>query len=258
MLNAGIIPTKETLDIACKYSLCQNIYLILERKIFPTMENLKKYIGCNIFKSYGKYDNINIDTMLKVFFEFGLKFDDELVLKCIEKRIDIDYSQYGVKYTMDMYNSFSLNDIRISEKHMKQFLSLPDIAQTISFREAFKKKTWVAISKLGLNNEFIPDQECLNIACLSPYIDVSINLLRGAKIITNKKLQFKNGIWSYDCDYEDEYVNFLLKKTVPLKLTLQNTLDLERKGRIECLGHISRSFIQHTKNDTNECIEQID
>ena len=73
MLDRGIMPTEETLDLACKYLHNQDIHLIIERKILPTKINFQSYISHNPYISNSRpcvqqytyaipiVDNINVD-----------------------------------------------------------------------------------------------------------------------------------------------------------------------------------------------------
>ena len=244
MLNEGIMPTEETLKIACENLCCQDIYLIIERKVLPTTEHLISYISHNPSQEqiyYKNIENIDIDHALNLFFECGLQFSNELVEKCIEKGINIYYKNYGVEYTLDMYNLFGKYNRTMSDSNMEQFMSIPELEGIVNIKDAFKRRTWGSISKIGSQHKIIPDQECLNLACKSSYIDVPIKLLYGTNIISINKDYNK---WRCEDVKNDAYLHFLLDKNIPIALTDQNIKDLQSRDRLECLGHISHSYVK--------------
>ena len=246
MLNEGIIPTEETLELACRYLYCQDIYLIIERKILPTTKNLITYIAHNPSTHHPyntQSDNADIDTVLNLFFECGLQMNDELVEALIKKKVNINFAKYNVEYTMNMYNLFGKYNCVISDENIKQFSFIPGLQTIITFKDAVERRTWKSISKLGFQNKIIPDQDCLDSACKSPYSDVPLCLLHSANIIslTNE--------WRINTVKDDEYVKFLFDKKIPIALTKQNIKDLLERDRIECLGYISYSFVQIMDNN---------
>ena len=251
MLDRGIMPTEETLDIACKYLYNQDIHLIIERKILPTEINFQNYISHNPYISNSRpyvqqyayeipiVDNINVDMMIQVFMGFGLQFTGALVEKSIKRNLHINFFKYEVEYTMDIYDLFIKHNHYINDEHMNQFMSIPKIKHILEFKEAVKRRTWTSIKKIGLKYKIIPDQKCIGLACNNCYENVPINLLKCAKIIS----------LDYGDEY-DEYIKFVSDQKLSLILTSDDVHNLQQRQRLKCLGHISKEFAKNMQPTT--------
>ena len=239
MLDMGVNPTEEILELVCRYLYCQDIYLTIERKVLPTQLCFENYIQYNPFvQKHSKYNNVDRITpsyIFNLFLENGVQLTNDIIIKCIKNHINIDFSKYDVEHTLDMHTAYTKYKCPISDGSMEQFKKFSEINNIILLRDGFSRRMWQSIAKIGLEHKIIPDQECLNLACMSSYIDVPINLLTGAKIIQ----------YQYGSNGNDEYINFLLTKTFSLALTRDNIQNLHRNDRIKCLTYISYAFVKN-------------
>ena len=257
MLNRGIMPTFETLELACENFPYNDICMIIENKLLPTQECFEEYIFQNKNVHVTAHASTDeTDEGLKMFMGYGLRISESIIENCIKRSIRINFKEYDIDYTLKMYNMYLTHNKIIPDSVMRQFLSNSEIKNIISFKEALKKSSWKNVGKIGLEHKIIPDQQCFDLACESRHEEISIGLLRGAKII---QIPETNYVLRYEPDEAKKYVKFLLDQTKidTFTITKQNVERLCRNNRTDCLGYlVSATYVNDKKIYDEESHEE--
>ena len=246
MLDKGVIPNEETLELACTYMKWNEICIIMDQKVLLTQECFELYIGYNPYIASSKQNYIDI------FVENGLCVTDAIVKSCIMRNITIDFEKHDIKYTLEMYKLCTDTYRGVDHNTIQKFKKVPAIKNIIIFAENIRTGKWPAVAKIGLRHKIIPGQLCFDIACESYDENIPIKFLQAANMTNTTNMHHITNYVQHDPTESIEYMEFLSDKNVSFTITEKNLRGLCRKSWARCMQYLVYAAYDKTSNDSDD------